>query len=145
MKIKSALLEALAPIQPAPERVEVMRARIFARLAAHASAEGFLTVHRDDGEWRAIAPRVREKRLVDAAGIYACLLRLEPGASLPAHDHPTPEECVVIEGDVWLGDVFCRAGDFHRAPAGKAHGTVRTDGGCLLYLRTGGRQGAPLL
>ena len=71
---------------------------------------------------------------------------METGASAarPTTTRP-PEECVVLEGEVWLGDVFCRAGDFHFAPAGLRHGAIRTEAGCLLYVRTGGRKGAPLL
>jgi quercetin dioxygenase-like cupin family protein len=35
---------------------------------------------------------------------------LYPGASLPAHDHPADEECLVLEGEVMLGDIVGRAG-----------------------------------
>jgi quercetin dioxygenase-like cupin family protein len=143
--LEAELLEGLAPLVPGPGRSESMRSRLAQRVAARGDGEDFVTVHRHEGEWRPVAPRVTEKRLVVADGIYACLLRLEAGASLPPHDHPTPEECVVLEGEVWLGDVFCRAGDFHRAPRGLRHGAIRTEGGCLLYLRTGGGKGAPLL
>lgn len=143
-EIEARLLEALAPIEPGAERVRSMLERLEARIAAEPAAS-FLTVHRAEGEWRAIAPRVSEKRLVERPGVYACLLRMEKGGWLPPHDHPTAEECVVLEGEVWLGDVHCKAGDFHLAPAGLRHGALRTDEGCLLYVRTGGSLGAPLL
>ena len=40
-----------------------------------------------------------------------------------------------LEGEVWLGDVSARAGDYHLARSGIPHGVLRTDGGCLLFLR----------
>ncbi|QJR15627.1 cupin domain-containing protein [Usitatibacter palustris] len=143
--LEGELFEALAPIEPAPVRVGAMRAKLMADVVALKQGGDFVTVHRGEGSWRTIAPNVMEKRLVDLAGHYACILKLEPGASLPAHGHPTPEESLVLEGEVWLGDVFCKAGDFHYAPAGLRHGAIRTETGCLLYVRTGGRKGAALL
>jgi anti-sigma factor ChrR (cupin superfamily) len=133
--LEAELLEALAPIEPGTMRARSMLARIEEGIAAPAPAS-FLTVHRAEGGWHPIAPRVSEKRLVDRPGMCA---------SLPPHDHPTAEECVVLEGEVWLGDVHCRAGDFHLAPAGLRHGALRTEAGCLLYVRTGGGKGAALL
>lgn len=140
--LEAELLEALAPIEPGARRSRSMLERLEARIAG---APDFLTVHRGEGEWRALTPLVSEKALVERSGIRACLIRMDKGGWLPPHDHPTPEECVVLEGEVWLGDVHCRAGDFHLAPAGLRHGALRTDEGCLLYVRTGGGQGAPLL
>jgi len=143
--LEAELLQHLAPIEPAPQRARAMREALLRRIEQPADLDDFLTVHRDQGEWRRIAPRVFEKRLVDGPGLRAFLLRMEQGASLPAHDHPTSEECVVLEGEVWLGDVHCHAGDYHRAPRGKPHGALHTDNGCLLYIRTGGEVGAALL
>jgi anti-sigma factor ChrR (cupin superfamily) len=140
--LEAELLEALAPIDPGAKRARSILERVEARIAG---TPDFLTVHRGEGEWRTIAPRVSEKRLVDRAGIHACLIRMEKGGWLPPHDHASAEECVVLEGEVWLGDVHCRAGDFHLAPAGLRHGALRTDEGCLLYVRTGGGSGAALL
>ena len=138
--LEQMFLEALAPVSPRPARKAAMKARILARLRP-SPGEGlgdFVTVHLHDGAWRRLAPKVYEKALVDAAGLYARLLRLEPGARLPAHDHPTSEECMVLEGEVWLGDEFCVAGEFHFAPRGRRHADIHTARGCLLYVRTGG-------
>ena len=85
--LEAELLAALAPIEPAPARAAAMGQRILERIAVR--EEDFLTVHRDQGDWRIRGPGIAEKRLVNAPGIYACLLRLEPGAALPPHDHPT--------------------------------------------------------
>ena len=60
-----------------------------------------------------------------------------PGASLPAHDHPADEECLVLEGEVMLGDILGRAGDYHLAPKGLPHGTITSKTGALLFIRAG--------
>jgi quercetin dioxygenase-like cupin family protein len=41
------------------------------------------------------------------SGESAALVRLEPGASVPAHDHPAGEEVFVLEGDVAASDRGC--------------------------------------
>jgi len=143
--LEAELLEALSPIDPVALRAAAMKARLLEEVRAVRASGDFVTVHGGEGTWRPIAPKVSEKRLLDASGIRARLVRLEPGAVIAPHDHPSAEESVVLEGEVWLGDVFCRAGDFHFAPAGRRHGAVRTETGCLLYVRTGGEKGAALL
>jgi anti-sigma factor ChrR (cupin superfamily) len=143
--LDAELLEALRPVEPGPLRAAALKSRLLAEVdAARASGE-FITVLKGEGAWRKVAPGVTLKPLVDAPGVRAFLLRMDAGASLPAHDHPTNEESMVLEGEVWLGDVLCHAGDFHLAPAGRRHGSVRTEAGCLLYVRTGGGKGAALL
>ena len=69
--------------------------------------------------------------------VQTCLFRLAPGACLPAHDHDEGEEqCLVVAGDVWLDDAHYAAGDWQVAQRGTRHGAVRTDGGCLLFIRS---------
>lgn len=142
--LQAGLLEAIAPLAPRRGRGAALKARILRRLGPPpAGPADFVTVHLHDGAWRRLAPKVYEKPLVDAAGLYARLLRLEPGASLPPHGHDSPEESVVLEGEVWLGEVFCVAGEFHFAPAGARHESVRTARGCLLYVRSGSPAAVP--
>lgn len=143
--LEAELLEALRPVEPGPLRAAALKARLQAELASARASGEFVTVLRGQGAWRSVAPGVALKPLVDAPGICAFLLRMDAGASLPPHDHPTREESVILEGEVWLGDVLCHAGDFHLAPAGRRHGTVRTESGCLIYVRTGGGKGTALL
>jgi hypothetical protein len=142
-QLEAELLEGIGHEALPAARKAAMFRRIFSSIAGDGT--DFITVHHGEGEWRRVAPRILEKRLVDVPGTYVCILRLEAGAILPPHDHASAEESVVLEGEVWLGDVFCRAGDFHYAPRGRRHGAIRTDTGCLLYVRSGGRLGAPLL
>lgn len=105
------------------------------RTAAPAQPDVHLTIHAAEGNWFEILPGITVKMLRQDDISCSYLLRLAPRASLPAHPHTLDEECVVLAGDVWLGDVQARAGDFHLARGGTPHGEIRSEGGCLLYLR----------
>jgi len=81
-----------------------------------------------------------------AAGVYkqdlwsdnyrsSHMYRLEPGAMIPAYAHLQDEECMILQGEVFLGDVLLRAGEYQFAPAGSQHGDITTDVGGTLFLR----------
>jgi quercetin dioxygenase-like cupin family protein len=63
------------------------------------------------------------------------IYRLEPGAMIPAHAHQQDEECMMLQGEVFLGDMLLRAGEYQLAPAGSQHGVVSTDVGGTLFVR----------
>jgi uncharacterized cupin superfamily protein len=63
------------------------------------------------------------------------LVRMQPGARVPTHPHPIDEECLMLEGEMFLGDTLLRAGDFQLAPAGTRDADVVTDVGALFYVR----------
>jgi anti-sigma factor ChrR (cupin superfamily) len=65
---------------------------------------------------------------------FTALVRMAAGASYPGHLHRGPEECLVLEGDLHVGDVVMRPGDYQRAAAGSRHGTQSTENGCLLFI-----------
>lgn len=133
-EIAGALAAALAPVAPAAERAAAVKSRVLDRVRGDRS--GFVTVHACAGRWVPIAPGVQSKVLHDDGRTRSFLLKLEPGARLPAHGHAAEEACVVLEGAVQLGDLEVRAGDFHLALAGSVHGEVTTRTGALLFLRT---------
>jgi len=133
--VTEALAVALAPRAPNANRTADIRARILERV--HSDRQRFLTVRATDGTWLAIAPGVAVKHLQDDGTMQSFLLRLDAGARLPAHDHPTCDEhCVVVEGSIRLGDVEVSRGDYHVAYAGSSHGELVSDRGAILYLRT---------
>lgn len=131
--------EALSPIAPAPERAAAMRARIMGKVQAHRSIEraSLLTMQFDDGQWERLSPLVEVKRLFKSPVGHGFLFRLQPGGAIPAHDHPDDEECIVLEGEVHLGEIVVKAGGFHLAPRGVRHEKLRAPKGALFYLRTG--------
>lgn len=61
------------------------------------------------------------------------LLKFEPGATYPAHNHPGGEEIFVLEGDIKLGKDHLFAGDYlYTAPNGKH--AVWSQNGCVVLV-----------
>jgi quercetin dioxygenase-like cupin family protein len=137
-RLAVALLEAQAPILPAPERARALRERVLGRVRQEplqAGAKDHLTIRGGEGRWFQLMPGASMKPLREDETTRSYLLRLAPGVRLPPHDHSHDEECMVLEGEVWLGDVHAHAGDYHLARRGLPHGEMRTETGCLLFLR----------
>ena len=65
---------------------------------------------------------------------FSVMLKLEPGAVYPAHAHDGPEECIVLEGEILVGNVRMRPGDYQRAEPGSRHIEQRSETGALLFL-----------
>ena len=89
------------------------------------------------GEWEPTGvPGIEARRLlVDGRRErVSMLVRMAPGSSFPAHVHNGDEECYVIQGDLQVGDLTMRAGDYQFAPAGTRHPMQSTEQGCLLLL-----------
>ena len=93
-----------------------------------------ITVRADEGEWQDFAPGVQTKALWHDAGARSMLLRLQPGARVAAHPRRLDEECLMLEGEAFIGDTLLRSGEFQLAPAGTQHREVYSDVGALLYV-----------
>jgi len=65
--------------------------------------------------------------------VASMLLRIAPGATLPDHGHALDEDCFMIEGHMFLGDILMRAGDYQWAPVGCQHVGISSDTGGLFY------------
>lgn len=103
-----------------------------------APGSGFsVTIRASEGQWEVVGEGVLKKRLfVDREeGFEAFLLRLEAGACVPAHPHSMREECIMLEGEISIGDLHLSAGDYHVVPAGTDHPDVHSKTGGLLYVR----------
>lgn len=111
-----------------------LKDKVLAR--ARGDSARFVTVRTSDGQWRMLAPGVAMKMLHDDGAMQTFLLRLDAGASLPAHDHAVDELCVVLEGSVRLGEIEVSRGDYHLAIAGSRHGRLVSPAGAVLFLRT---------
>lgn len=64
-------------------------------------------------------------------GEMTCLLKWEPGTTLPFHKHPEIEQSYVIEGSFYDHEGIARAGEFTWRKAGSFHET-KTDEGCII-------------
>ena len=96
----------------------------------------YVTVQHDQAEWVPLFPMVEMKVLCSIGKVASFLLRLQPGARLPAHDHLEAEECLILEGELDLGGVVLHTGDYHMAPRGLAHGMAISRLGALIFLRS---------
>jgi quercetin dioxygenase-like cupin family protein len=98
------------------------------------------TIRAGEG-WVEFMPGIEFKMLYrdETTGARSLLARLDPGVAMPAHDHGFPEECLVLQGEITIGDITVCAGDYHFAAKGARHGTLTTRTGALLFLRAGRR------
>jgi putative transcriptional regulator len=149
--VVAALAGAVRPTAPGPQT----RERLLARVAAPAHGGGAtplrrqldrggrlgegMTIQRaDEAAWeKTEVPGVSIRvLLVDREhNRFSALVRMEPGASYPRHVHGGPEECLVLEGELHVGDdVVMRPGDYQYAATGSKHGEQRTETGCLLMI-----------
>jgi len=111
-----------------------IKRRLLQRIAAD-STPRHLTVKADEGDWQPFGAGVQLKVLHEAGGVMSYLVRLAPGAALLAHRHPIDEECVVLEGEVLIGENLGGAGGFHLGRRDVLHDRVRSETGALIFLR----------
>jgi len=133
-ELEGALAEAISPVEAASERIAAVRSVLLDRVRS--TRERFVTVRYADGNWLPLTPSIAYKMLDDDGAMQAFLLKFDPGARLPAHDHAGDEMCVVLEGSVRLGDVEVSAGDYHMALSRSHHGDLVSDYGAVLFIRT---------
>ena len=128
------LAEAIDPEALDPATHERVKRRLLRRVAADAT-ERHLTVQAGEAGWQPLGQGVQMKVLHESGGIMSYLVRLAPGAGLPAHHHPVDEECVVLEGDVTIGELRVGRGGFHLGRKDTLHDELRSEHGALIFLR----------
>lgn len=138
--IITALCDAIVPIEPPVERGPAMLERTLVLNAPPGESDdghpGLRTRRRDDAGWVEMLPGVRARMLQTDGMAQSWLVRLDPGARAPAHDHPDVEECIVLEGEVeYLGGARLRAGDYQIAHRGAHHTELSSPIGALVFLR----------
>ena len=139
------IIEMLAEAQePAPIPVELaarMRKNLMQNISQEKASqqEGFSTLRSTDGEWVEVMPGAQFKVLHDDGngldGLLSYLIKLDAGFEMQGHEHPFDEECLMLEGDLTLGDITLNKGDFHYAASGVTHGYVSSKNGCMAFIR----------
>lgn len=137
------IIETLAAGQAPVELPEGLRARMKRRLVetvreeASGAAPGFITIRAEEGEWTEVAPggQIKVLHTDQSSGALTFLARLAPGFSLPAHYHDIAEECLMLEGDLQIGELELQAGDYHYAPVGAKHAAMVSKNGALVMFR----------
>jgi quercetin dioxygenase-like cupin family protein len=111
-----------------------IRRRLLERVADDDTSH--LTIGADEGSWQPFSDGVSIKVLNEKDGILSYLLRLAPGATLPAHRHPADEECLVLEGRLRVGTrIEVGPGAYHLAHAGALHARITAPSGATIFLR----------
>ena len=138
-------LQALAlALRAAPlptDRHARLKDRILAGATDQAPATT-ATVRAADRQWQFLLPGVESCLLHEDGSSCAFLLRMQRHSILPAHQHDVDEESIILEGDATVGDVGVAAGDYQFVPAGAAHPAIRTQNGCIVFIR--GHRNPPL-
>ncbi|MGA9853786.1 MAG: cupin domain-containing protein [Gammaproteobacteria bacterium] len=90
----------------------------------------------DDLPWKpsAFAVGVFVKDVAVTGGLEMQIVRFEPGARLPLHEHELPEFIYVLEGDVIIAGQHLSRGWASVASAGSVHTDVHSDSGCIFVL-----------
>ncbi|MES1257962.1 MAG: cupin domain-containing protein [Acidobacteriota bacterium] len=132
-----ALLSETVPrVPPAPAAKE----RLMSRVAAWQALRPLAEVRACDGAWiSAGVPGVDLRPLFPdkQTGRTTMLMRMEPGASFPAHYHADDEQCYVLQGDIRWGPVAYEEGDFVVMAKHTTHPEIRSERGNLLLIIAG--------
>lgn len=104
--------------------------------AAGVELPGTITMRAGGGAWTEVAPglRIKVMHVNEKARRHTFMAWLQPGAEYLDHDHDQDEEIYMIEGDLIIGGVELKAGDFHVARAGRHHPVHRTRTGCVCII-----------
>jgi len=122
----------LLPAGSAPVLASADGAHVFVREAEGQGAERTLVRDREAG-WPEFAPGIARRVLWTAGGEAALLYRADPGAKVPGHGHGHDEECMTVQGEIFLDDLLLQQGDYQLAPAGTGHRITETDTGVIIY------------
>ncbi len=116
------LLSARPPLPP-------LEAHWWALALAHTST----WVDPSRKRWHASGEGVQVLPLRGDGDVVSMLVRFEPGASVADHGHAVDEDCLVLQGDMFLGDILLRTGDYQLAPAGGSHFGETSEKGVLFF------------
>lgn len=88
--------------------------------------------------WKTVAPGIACKLLAtdERRQVISMLVRLDPGASYPAHTHADVEELHLLDGELWIDDRKLYPGDYNRGEPGAGDKRVWSETGCTCVLIT---------
>ena len=131
------LLAANAGLIPELAPADDVRKRVLANILRRVAVPGMQVVRGNEGAWRAIFPGVSIKILREDAAEHSqtTLWRLQPGASVPRHQHNQYEECLILEGSIVHDGTEYFAGDYLLSPTGMPHEIFVAPNGALFLIR----------
>jgi hypothetical protein len=84
-------------------------------------------------QWELLSEGVAIKGLRCVGDVVSTLARVAPGGTVLDHGHRLDEDCMMLQGDLFLGDILLRENDYQLAPAGGTHQNSMSDTGALFY------------
>jgi len=138
--VAGAMATSVEPAQPNAE----LRNRLMQRVTQAGNAQRGPGVLYDEGGVFIARPEEMGWGAGQIPGVFAkvlfndlkraystTLVRLVAGTHYPSHHHAGVEELFLLEGDVTVGKVEMRPGDYCRGEEGSVHEEIVTKGGCL--------------
>jgi anti-sigma factor ChrR (cupin superfamily) len=124
---------SVTPVEEAPAE---LRRRLLDRIERDKSSERserMKIVRRNDGQWVKMPfPGVEIRQLISDRTL---IVRMQPDAVFPRHDHPHAEQCYVLEGSITDADgITLHAGDFVAMPGGIRNDPLHSETGCTLFI-----------
>ena len=89
----------------------------------------------NESGWVEIQEGVCQKELWTDGKVVSRYVRMEVGTRIDGYEHPLDEECMVLSGDIFIGDILLQEGDYILAPAGTGPIDIFSDTGALFFLR----------
>ncbi len=131
--VAEQLALSVSPVQPPPELRSKLLNRIKSGETSAALLEHRKVVRVDESAWvKMPIPGVEVRPLI---GQKTFLVRMQPGAVYPKHDHPHAEQCLVLDGSITDSDgLTLHAGDFIVMSRGTSHDPIRSTTGCTLFI-----------
>jgi anti-sigma factor ChrR (cupin superfamily) len=132
-QIAAGLVQSELPASTA----DAMHERILGRIQQE-PPEGTFTIRAGDMRWINVGPGVEVKVLRKDVerNDQTVLIRMQPGSVVVGHRHTQEEECLILEGEVFIGNYRLSAGDMHVAHPGVVHAPIRAPHGALLMIRS---------
>lgn len=135
--LAAELAASVRPIELGAEQRQALRERVLRRVGS-AAPPGTFTIRAAESQWQRVSAlvEIRIVRREAATGRQTVMFRLQPGAVVVAHGHTQEEECLVLEGQIEIGEHVLRKGDLHIARPGARHAPITTRTGAVLWVNS---------
>lgn len=110
--------------------------RILSKIDQADTAPGTSSIPMSEGVWENIAPGIERKIVYmdRSAGVQSYFVRMKAGAILPEHDHDADEQCVVLQGQLEIGNSIYDAGTYHLARKGVPHVPITAHSDAIFFI-----------
>jgi hypothetical protein len=88
-----------------------------------------------DSEWVEVQNGVFKKIMWTDGKAASWFIRLDPNTKIEDFAYTEHEECMMLSGEIFFGDILLQAGDYQLVPQGTEHHDIYSDTGALFYAR----------